>query len=154
MKNLLILIFSIGIVFSSCSENHTFAFEKKIDNSTWAFSDPFVVSASISDISTPYDIILQIDHGEFYAYENIYLRIEDNFTGNTHIDTIGFNLSDKYGFWIGEKNGEEYQNNKILRKSFMFPNKGNYIFKVEQFTRSDSLKEIRAIRLYIDKTSE
>jgi len=150
MKIAIYIVIILSMVFTSCSENHTYSFENKISNNTWKFLDPVAFSPEIDD-NGAYDIALQIDYGEFYAFENIYLRITDNFTGKLHSDTIGFNLSNKYGFWNGKKSGDFYSSNLLLRKSFIFPSNGKYNFKVEQFTREDSLKEINSVKLFVDK---
>jgi len=154
MKLFIYLGIILSVVFISCNENHTYSFEKKIENNLWSYDDEVKFYPQIDDASLLYDLSLQIKHGEFYSFENIYIRISDDFTGVLNVDTISFNLSNRNGFWIGTENNDYYDATFLLRKGFKFPKKGKYNFKIEQFTREDSLTEINSIKMFIDKSIE
>ena len=140
-----------SFIFSACNENHTFYSEKQFENKKWALTDLFSCEFEIKALDQPYDISFNIAHNDNFPFENIYLKITDDFNGKEKSDTISINLSDKFGIWKGDKNGNNYSYSTLLRKSFKFKKEKNFNFKVEQFTRMDSLSGIEGIAFIINE---
>ncbi len=148
------LLFLLLFFLISC-ENHTIlSSEKDIENQVWTYRDTFSTDFSIKNNNIPYDIMLNIVYNDEYPFQNIYLRITDNFTGKKNIDTVNINLYNKYGMVKGEKRGKDYDLSTILRKSFKFPATKKYSIKIEQYTRNDSLQGVSAVNLYINKAKK
>ncbi len=145
-----LLLFLLIFVFS-CGDNHYFYKEKEMDeDNIWTYDNYFQADFDVQD-SMPYDIYLELKHTDDYPFENIYLRIIDNFKAVKDTDVVNMNLSDTYGIWYGNKNGNTYTYPSLLRKSFKFSNKGLHSIKIEQFTRRDSLEGVATVRFYINK---
>lgn len=151
--NKIIIIFFGLLVFNSCSNEEIFTAEIKFDDGKWAYSEPFKGTFEIKDTSQSYDIQLNIRHKDDYQFQNIYLRITDNFTGTTETDTVNINLADEYGVWSGKGISKSRELHSILRKSFMFDSQKKFNFSIEQFSRQDSLNGIRSIEFIVLKSN-
>jgi len=149
MKNTLIFLITISF-FISCTNNDVLSHTKEIDNSIWTYNDPFTASFKIMD-TLGYDIFFSVNHGNYFPFENLYLRITDDFSGESSTDTINIDLSDNYGIWKG-KGSSSRKYNTLLRKEFSFPDTGIYNIKIEQFTRTDSLREVEQVAVFIKRT--
>lgn len=153
LKGIKIIIIFFGLlVFNSCSNKEIFTAEMKIDNGKWAYSEPLKGTFEIKDTSQSYDIQLNINHKDDYPFQNIYLRITDDFTGTTVTDTVNINLADEYGVWSGKGISKSRELHSILRKSFKFKSQKKYNFSIEQFSRQDSLNGMRSIELIVLNT--
>ena len=151
IKNIIFILLPLVLIFSSCGEKHVHYSEKIFENFKWAHSEKFISSVNIESTEKQYDIAFQIKHNQSYPFENIYLRISDDFNGTEFTDTVNINLSNNYGNWKGDKSGNTFELNTILRKSHKFPKKGNYNIIIEQFTRADSLSGVSSVRFLVDE---
>lgn len=148
MKYTYLLI--IYVLFLASCTDVVIRESKDIDNSIWLYNDPFSTNFEIRDTKA-YDIFFSIKHGDYYPFENIYLRITDDFSGMTSTDTVNINLSDNYGVWKGK--GSSVKNyTALLRREYRFPHTGFYNIKIEQFTRTDSLKEVEQVSVFLQRT--
>ncbi len=142
------------LLLFSCGNNHVVFVEKDLpDNNIWLYADFFNASFDV-ERNVPYDIYFGLEHTGDYPYENIYLRITDDFKEKKDTDIVSINLSNPYGIWYGKKSGDIYSFNTLLRKSFKFDKPGKHSIKIEQFTRKDSLEGVKAIKFYIDSAGE
>ncbi len=144
MKYIPLFLLSVFLLIA-CNNNKVFKTQKELGNSIWTYSDVFRSVIPVKDIAEPYDIYFSIEHTENYPFQNIYLRISDDFHGKINIDTINFDLYDKYGIAKGKKHGKNYNVSILLRKSFKFKNPGDYKIEIEQFTRTDSLEGVTGL---------
>ena len=149
MKHTLLILISVFFL-SSCAEKDVFRHSKDIDNSIWKYDDPMSASFEIIDTFV-YDIYFLVNPGNYYPFENIYLRITDDFTGEAITDTVNIDLSDNYGVWKG-KGSSIRKFSALLRREFRFPDTGIYNIKIEQFTRTDSLKEIEQVGILLKRS--
>jgi len=150
----LISFFIFLFVLSACNNDEIYKNTKKFPNEIWTYNDVFSSDFSIKQDTAHYDIFLGINHTENYPFQNIYLKITDDFTGSLNTDTININFYDKSGIIIGKKQGKNHYLNTLLRKSFKFPKSGNYSIKIEQLTRKDSLEGISDIKFKILQSSK
>ena len=150
IKIIKLIVILLGfLVFNSCSNNEIFTAEMKFAEDKWIYSEPFKGSFEIKDTAQTYDIMLNISHKDNYSFQNIYLRITDDFTGVTKTDTVNINLADEYGVWKGKGISDNRSLDTTLRKKFRFKEKRNYSFNIEQFSRQDSLPGILNIEFLI-----
>ena len=150
MKLSLPILFFLLLLYS-CNNNTVFESIKEFPDRIWTYDDTFTSEFSIKNDTVHYDIYFGISHNENYPFQNIYLKITDNFTGSLNADTINIDLYDKSGMIKGKKYGSNYHLNTLLRKSFLFPKSGNYNIKIEQFTRKDSLEGVTEVDFLISK---
>jgi gliding motility-associated lipoprotein GldH len=138
---------------NSCNNNEVYSGEKKIKGNFWLYSDPLTGTFQISDTSISYDVLFELTHQNDYSFQNLYLRITDDFTGKLISDTVNINLADEYGVWIGKGISENKKLSIPLRKAIKFKKLATYNYKIEQFSRSDTLRGISKIALVVRKAS-
>lgn len=144
----LIFLASLNLILFSCNNKEVYSTELNCGNEQWDMKNPLKAQFMIDDTTKLYDIGISLTHTDEYPFQNIYLRIVDDFTGKSIVDTININLSNEYGKWIG-KGTNEKKIQTLLRKSFKFNKNGKYNIKIEQFTRNSILKDIRKIEFSV-----
>lgn len=144
----LIFLASLNLILFSCNNKEVYITELNCGNEQWDMKNPLKAQFMIDDTTKLYDIGISLTHTDKYPFQNIYLRIVDDFTGKSIVDTININLSNEYGKWIG-KGTNEKKIQTLLRKSFKFNKNGKYNIKIEQFTRNSILKDIRKIEFSV-----
>lgn len=144
----LIFIAYLSLVLFSCKNKEVYSNELNCENDQWDMKNPLKAQFMINDSTKLYDIGISLIHSDEYPFQNIYLRVDDDFSGKLNVDTVNINLSDEYGKWIG-KGTNEKKIQTLLRKSFKFHKNGNYNIKIEQFTRNEILKNIRKIEFSV-----
>lgn len=144
------LILFLAFFIFSCGNNYYYESEKEFsEKEIWTFTDAFEAEFTIK-ASAPFDVYFELDHGDDYIFENIYLRITDDFKGKSETEIVNLNISDKNGLWKGKKSGNHYSYKTLLRKAFTFQKPGKHLIKIEQFTRTDSLEGISKVRFYLE----
>ena len=144
MKRIPLFLIPVFLLLA-CNNNTVFKAQKELEKGVWTYRNVFKSEIPVRDTSKLYNIYFNIEHTGDYPFQNIYLRISDDFQGKTITDTINFNLYDKYGIAKGKKHGDKYNASILLRKSFKFKKPGNYKIEIEQFTRTDSLAGISGL---------
>ncbi len=152
MKYLLRIMFVFGIitVMYSCDSSVIYENEKTFKDGKWRFSDVFSSDFNLSGDSLVADVNIIVVHTDNYPYENIYLRLTRDFGTDKKIDTLTFNLSDRYGHWKGVKTwGGDYKYTFNYLKNCKISEKGKII--IEQFSRDETLSGVNKIEVSIKK---
>lgn len=66
-------------------------------------------------------------------------------------DTVELTLADPSGKWLGSGMGDIWDNRVLFKQQFRFPEKGTYIFTLEQAMRIDPLPQIMDVGIRIEK---
>ncbi len=144
-------VFFVVIFLSSCDNSIVYENEKTFEEDKWCFSDAFSSDFDLSDNSVPFDVDIRVVHTDNYPYENIYLRLTHDFGAAKKVDTLTFNLSDRYGHWKGDKNwGGNYEYAFNYLKNYKIEKKSGNI-TIEQFSRDDTLSGVNKIGIDIKK---
>jgi gliding motility-associated lipoprotein GldH len=153
MARLFIIIISLSYIFASCTDRNIIFFETHhIPQKSWKAKDTVSFNIFIEDISSHYNIYLDIRNAGNYPYSNLYLFATTLMPdGKINTDTIENILADETGKWYGKGLGDIKDNRYLLRKGAKFPLKGNYTFRFVQAMRTDDLKGISDIGLRIEK---
>lgn len=112
----------------------------------WLASDAKQFNVEITDISRRYDLLIHIRNNVHYKYSNIFLFVHVLYPDNTEkVDTVEGFFANAQGQWLGKGRGKYRDNSFIYKKSILFPQKGLYIFSIEQAMRDDTLRGIASI---------
>lgn len=126
-----------------------------IDKDKWHFSDVKQFNVEITDISRRYDVLIHIRNSVNYRYSNIFLFVDVLYPDNIiRTDTVEGFLANNEGKWLGKGRGKYRDNTFIYKKSVLFPQKGTYIFRIEQAMRDDTLKGISSIGLELKYSND
>lgn len=151
----LIFFLTLNVVLSSCGPDYIFQKNYTFDSYGWAQSDSLFFSVPITDTLRIYNLYLDVDHTDDYAYQNMYVRIHTTFPDQQKLtERVSISLAKKSGQWNGECKGKNCQLRVNIQEGAFFNQPGDYTFMVEQFMRHDTLAAIRGIALMIEDTGE
>ena len=139
-------------VLQSCDSKRFFEENKSIEKSVWKSKDKAIFTVLITDILSSYDFSINLRNRGDYQYSNIYLFLKTVFPdGKIARDTIECQLADYEGKWLGSGISTVKFNRFLFQKGVRFPQKGQYVFEVEQAMRVSDLKGISDIGIRIEK---
>jgi gliding motility-associated lipoprotein GldH len=146
-----LLIFLL-LVIQSCDSKRIYEENKRIEKSIWNSKDKAIFNVTITDILTRYNFYFNLRNGGDYPYSNICLFLKTVFPdGRIARDTIECQLADYDGKWLGSGISDVKFNRFLFQKGVRFPQKGQYIFEVEQAMRVNDLKGITDIGIRLEK---
>ena len=146
------LVIFTFLVILSCDSKRFYEENKSIENSVWNSKDKAIFNVTITDILTHYNFYFNLRNGGDYPYSNIYLFLKTVFPdGRIARDTIECQLADYDGKWLRSGISDVKFNRFLFQKGVRFPQKGQYIFEVEQAMRVNDLKGITDIGIRLEK---
>lgn len=153
LKKSVIIIIS-GILFFSCGDPSLYDRYQAMDNSVWEKNKEYFFSFEITDISTPYNLTLEVRNNNLYPYKNLWIiSTQDQPIGPLQRDTTECILADEYGKWKG--NGISlFQSSFSIKKNYIFPHTGLYTFSFKQMMRDESLKGIQEIGFRVTQVNK
>ena len=143
------------VMFISCDSSIVFEEYKSFENQNWNTDSVAFFNYANSDTTSKNTIKINLRHTVEYEFQNLFLFIETDV-----MDTVELMLANKEGMWFGSGIGDvrefefEYQNAKLFSK------KASYTFKIEQAMRYgmdekiQTLNNVLAVGLSIEKQNE
>lgn len=147
-----ILVFSI--CFVSCDENRVFERNIEFSDKTWLADSVVNIQFDIKDIKQSYNLYYNLRNTIAYPYHNIYVNysLEDTLGRALRSDLVSTNLfHPKSGRPLGNGLGDVFDHQILLLEDFKFDKIGTYNFKIQQYMRKDSLQDILAVGMRIEK---
>ncbi|MCH4896797.1 hypothetical protein E0494_08805 [Marinilabiliaceae bacterium JC040] len=144
------LLLLVVLIMSSCSSNVLIEKSKVLENHIWSVKDTLHLKVlnKFQDKDT-YKLSVKIKHTDAFATNNLWFYLCKKSKDVYRKDTIMCMLSDKYGKWLGKKNGDYYERKIILFDTIKL-NKGNK-YSLIHGMRELNLKGIETISLLIEK---
>ena len=147
------LISYFVLLFSSCDKGLVYQQFKTIDKSGWHQDSILRYVVEINDTIKEYDIIIDIRNTNFYPYQNLHLFVSSFSPENQQgKDTLNCMLADKMGRWQGKGQGALKSIPFIYVSQVRFPQKGEYVFKIQQGMRERKLIGISDVGLRIQES--
>jgi len=147
----LLLLLSISLL-TSCDSNVIFDKNEKLPDNRWAANKIVELHPEITDTINPYDIYINVRNAGGYQFSNIFLFFTTTTpSGKTDRDTVEIMLADETGKWLGDGLGDIWDNSVLFKKDFVFPEKGEYTFSLQQAMRFDPLPQIMDVGLKIER---
>lgn len=152
-KQIIPFLFLIGIMLQSCGNEYAYQREYEIQEMAWAYTDTLNFNFAIEDTLTLYNLYLQIEHTQDYAYQNLYAKISTKFPeGELLEEVLSLELADKTGNWEGQCSGGVCKLTIPIQENAYFNKNGEYQITIEQFMRKSPLAGIRKIGFSLEKT--
>ena len=152
MKNYLFL-FLVFIFFSSCDKNVVFDKNVSLPENRWEKGNIITLETEIKDTITIHNIYINVRNAGGYHFSNLFVFFTTMApSGKMERDTVELTLADESGKWLGDGMGDIWDNRILFKNRFRFPEKGTYIFKLEQAMRFDILPQIMDVGIRIEKT--
>jgi len=150
MHKFSIFILSCLILFACVNKNAHIDF-RSFKNAEWNKDSICQFEVNISDTINPYQIFIETRNDNSYPYRNIWLFVDIKTPlENIRKDTIGFDLADDFGKWLGQ-GFSIYELEVPYEKSFIFRQQGNYVFSIRHGMRDDVLKGINEVGIKLVK---
>jgi gliding motility-associated lipoprotein GldH len=142
----------LSLSFSSCDSKRFYEENKVLEKSTWSSSDKAIFDVDITDNKAAYNYYINVRNTGDYQFSNLYLFLQTTFPdGRVARDTIECRLADYNGKWLGSGITSIKFNRLLFQKGVKFPQKGKYIFELEQAMRIKDLKGISDIGIRLEK---
>lgn len=126
--------------------------QQPIEESNWTYSQKIKIPVKIEDNRIPYNVYINLRHTDDYKYANIYIRIREIGPGKINkAYRKEFTLANPDGEWLGTGSGNLYSYQLPLMRNYRFPQKGTYVFILEQNMRDNPLREISDAGLRVEK---
>lgn len=138
---LLLVVLSSALV--SCDRNVVFEENVKLPENRWEQGNAIVLKTNIEDTINPHNLYINVRNAGGYQFSNLFLFFNtESPSGKRERDTVELTLADASGKWLGDGMGDIYDNRILFKRSFRFPEKGEYTFRLEQAMRVDPLPQI------------
>ena len=140
---------------TSCDSNVIFDKNEKLPDNRWAANNIIELHPEIIDTIHPYNIYINVRNAGGYQFSNIFLFFTTTTpSGKTDRDTVEIMLADETGKWLGDGLGDIWDNSVLFKSDFVFPEKGEYTFSLQQAMRFDPLPQIMDVGLRIERVEE
>ena len=153
-RTLLFVLLNIAWLASCDNPNTVADTNQALDNRTWSYINKVRVPVEIEDEKAAYNIYVNLRHTADYKYSNIFLLVHfKRPDGKMVTERKEFKLAHADGQWLGKGSGNLYSYQLPLSENHRFPNKGKYLFEIEQNMRDNPLKEITDVGLRVEKSN-
>lgn len=152
MKNSKLAIFIFVLFLTACDQNVVFEKNTELPENRWELKNVVTFETDIQDTITPHNLYINLRNAGGYQFSNIFLFFTTKSpSGKTERDTVELTLADPSGKWLGDGLGDIWDNRFLFRDNFRFPEKGIYIFSLEQAMRVDPLPQVMDVGIRIEK---
>ncbi len=129
-----------------CGEHFFFEENHRLSADGWSYQDSVSFSFEIKDTSARYDLMLDLQHGLAFEYQNLYIRITTMFPDEDKVSqTLSIDLADTKGQWYGDCGGSTCKLRVVLQENAFFDQLGIHQIELAQHMRVDPIQHLDAI---------
>ncbi len=154
------LCFTI-FVFAGCDSNRMYEDVKLLPTEGWPYDSVQVFNFPVNDIQQSYNLSLALRHSINYAHHNIYLWyqlfdpsgkvLKSSMLEGTLMDPKTGEPYGLEGKATGQGSALYYSHLLPVSKNHKFLETGNYQLLVKHYMRTDTLQNIMAVGIILDK---
>ncbi len=153
--NFLIAFSLLSLFFCACEKTYLLDKKYEIANQQWSYKDSLNFDFEIKDTMKIYNLYLEIEHGESYPFQNLYVMTHTKFpSGARPSQSLSIDLAEKSGKWQGKQSGNNWAQRVDLQQGAFFSESGKYCLTLAQFMRKDSLPEVKSVRFIVEETTQ
>lgn len=142
-------------MITACGPHYDVKEFREIKDGKWYYKDSLSYDFTIKDTSKIYNLYLQVEHADTFAYENLYVKIHTIFPNNQRLEQqVSLELANKAGIWNEESNGGECRPLIALQEGAFFNQIGKYKLTIEQFMRFEPVLGVKKIGFLLQNTGE
>lgn len=156
MKKMLVLFLPISLVvlLTSCDQR-VFQEYRDIPGNRWDRNKPVTFNVEITDTLQAYDVELAIRHTSYYSFANLKVNVFSTFpSGETRTRDLDLMLREKDGSFIGEGAGDLWDIEFEYLSDFTFPQKGTYVFTVQNVMPLPETPDIMQVGWIVKKSDD
>ena len=143
------------MMLASCSKQKVFEKYIDIENYKWKRTNVIKFDVPIEDVTTNYDVTLAIRHTSYYPYANIRVNVTTTYpAGDMRTKDHNVFLRNTDGTFKGEGAGDLWDITYPVMTDVTFPEKGTYVFEVQNVMPIIELSDIMDVGLIIRKAKK
>jgi gliding motility-associated lipoprotein GldH len=154
MKNQLnkLLLGLALLLLASCNHDTVYNQSKTLPEGGWHKDSAAVFNVPITDVNTPYRLIINVRNRGDYKTQNLWLFVSYQRPDKSiKKDTVECYLANNDGRWLGSGFGSMYEMPVLFVPKIKFTKPGNYKFSIAHGMRDISLVGINDIGLEVIK---
>ncbi|TVR72277.1 MAG: gliding motility lipoprotein GldH [Marinilabiliales bacterium] len=149
-------LFLLSIAFmvfaAGCNPGVVYEENRRIPGTVWDRDNVPVFGVNIDDTLSLHNLLINVRNTGEYPRSNLFLFISVTSPGGSSTrDTLELVLAEPSGKWKGSGFGSIWQNRFYYRRNVRFPERGIYVFEIEQAMRIADLPGITDIGLRVEK---
>lgn len=149
---ILFSVASIVMLFVSCDPGRVFDDNKSIPDNAWFHKNTVPFEVQIADTTILYNVYVNVRINSDYRFSNIFMWLNTtNPQKKMDQRRIEIRLADEGGKWLGNGLGDIYDYQFPVFQKIKFPNSGFYRFELEQNMRDDTLMNVKAVGVRVEK---
>lgn len=140
----------------ACDQDRVFEENIELDNGYWLADSAENFTFSISDTTVRYNIYYNIRNTVTYPFQNIYVDYVLADSTGRQIDGNLINqdlFHPRSGEPYGSGLGDVFDHQFPLLTNYPFPITGDYTVSMKQYMRRDTLKDILAVGIRVEKVN-
>ncbi|MCP1385907.1 gliding motility lipoprotein GldH [Runella salmonicolor] len=149
-----LLLFSLFLLAGSCDSNSVYKDHEDIEDGKWYVKNEPAFTFEITDTTQTYNVYYLVRNSIAYPYYNLYVKRfllnDKNKIVNEALNELIL-MDEKSGKPLGDGLGDLFDHKVLALKSYRFPRKGKYTFKIRQYMRQDPLPEILSMGVSVEK---
>ena len=148
------LLFSLSffLLLSSCEESRVFDKNISTTGDGWDYGDAKSFEVTIADLSSAYNMFINVRHTDQYPYNNIWIRVTTIYPDSTRKENrMNVQLTGPDGKWNGNCADGICYHSVPVQQGFKFDKQGKYTFILEQDMRINPLPYVMNVGLKIEK---
>lgn len=149
-----LLLFTLCILAGSCDSNSVYKDHEDIEDGQWYLKNEPAFTFEITDTTQSYNVYYLVRNSIAYPYYNLYVKRfllnDKNKIVNEALNELIL-MDEKSGKPLGDGLGDLFDHKIMALKSYRFPRKGKYTFKIRQYMRQDPLPEILSMGISVEK---
>jgi gliding motility-associated lipoprotein GldH len=151
------LIFGAVMLFilASCDDSRVYEVNHEFDDKYWLADSTQSFKFTITDSTSAYNVYYNLRNSVSYPFRNIYVRYQLSDSSGNILETDLVNgdlFESKTGKPLGEGLGDVFDHQFPILNTYTFPTSGNYEVNLSQYMRRDTLPEILAVGIRIEKS--
>lgn len=139
---------------SACDENRVYEKNYDFANKAWPVDTIPTFEFEVQDTEQRYNIFWNVRNSIDYPYRNLYLTyyLEDTLGQSIATDLHNMHLFDpKTGEPYGSGLGDIFEHQIMALPNYKFDTAGVYRLRLEQYMRTDTLKDILSVGVRVEK---
>ncbi len=155
MKKFVWLVFPVFLFIAACSPEFFYQDTKQIPSGIWRYQDTLNYTFNITDTASLYNLYVEFEHADTFAYQNLYLKLYTLFPDGKRLSKpCSFDFFNPQGSPNGTCSSHKCVYRSMLQSNAFFNKPGSYIVTIEQFMRRDSVPGIQSVGFLIEKTAQ
>jgi len=150
-----IVCFFAVVLFTACDSKRVIDENKDLPAQGWNYQNKLIFDVPINDTLSQYNLFFNVRINADFLYSNLYLNLHTSSPSMLKtIERKELILADENGKWLGKGLGDLYDYQIPVKEKFRFKENGIYRFELEQNMRNDTLLNIAAAGIRLEKVAE